>query len=216
MTVKPDTLTAAKKASNYLIIRTAAIRGQDGRHWYDDARSMLSSLCEERGWDWFTFCKVLGATSPQCPVWMNIRHTIRVMTALQTCDNVTEAVNSVPGLTAQIRKSTIRAIDSDSFDTLGPKTACFARNVYGDLSAVTLDTWMGQFVGFVPKRAGSVTTKTVSAPYTDTINLVARCLNWQPAEVQAAVWTYASNTLGNSNHGGSDFGEMIEKAIRTA
>ena len=216
MPAKPDTLAAAKKAANFLIIRTAAIRGGHGRHWYGDARRDLSALCLTRGWDWITFCKVMGATSPQCPVWMNVRHTIRVMSALESHDNATDAVNSVPGLTAGIRKSTIRAIESEGFDTLGPKTAMFARNVSGDLSAVTLDTWMGQLIGLSAKRSGSVTSKTISVPYKATINHVARSLGWEPAEVQAAVWTYATENLGNSSHGGSDFQEMIEKAIRTA
>ena len=92
----------------------------------------------------------------------------------------------------------------------------FARNVSGDLSAITLDTWMGQMIGLSAKRSGSVTSKVVSKPYKATINHVARSLGWEPAEVQAAVWTYATENLGNSAHGGSDFQEMIEKAIRTA
>ena len=54
MPAKPDTLRAARKASNFLIIRTAAVRGSHGRHWYGDAKKDLSALCLTPDRDWET------------------------------------------------------------------------------------------------------------------------------------------------------------------
>jgi hypothetical protein len=216
MPTSPATIEAAQKASNYLIIRTAAIRGIEGKDWYTDARSELRMLCENEGFNYNTFIKVMGATSPQCPVWMNIRHTIRVCRALKLNNDAVAAVMSVPGLTGGIRKSTIKALNADDTSTLGPKTRAFAENLLGNEDMVTLDTWMGQLIGLPAKISGRVTTKTISTPYNFTIKRIADNLGWTPAMVQAACWKYASSNLGSRGHGGQDFKAMISRAVMTA
>jgi hypothetical protein len=217
MPAKPDTIAAAKKASNYLIIRTAAIRGIEGKDWYSIARTGLTALCESEGFDYNIFCRVMGATSPQCSVWMNIRHTIRIARSLQAFNgDIQNAVASVPGIAGGVRKATIKTLISDNTSTLGPKTMCFAENLLGNEDMVTLDTWMGQLVGLSAKRSGSVTTKTVSVPYTATIKTVAQNLGWTPAMVQAACWTYASRELGSAKDGETDLQAAISRAVKTA
>lgn len=217
MPAKPDTIAAATKAANYLIIRTAAIRGIEGKDWYSNARNSLSALCHKEGFNYTIFIKVMGATSPQCPVWMNIRHTIRVMRSLKANNgDVYAAVAAVPALAGSVRKATIKTLLSEDTSTLGPKTRCFSENLLGNEDMVTLDTWMGQLVGLSAKRSGSVTSKTVSVPYTSTIKMVAQNLGWTPAMVQAACWTYASSKLGNINHGETDLEAAISRAIETA
>ena len=216
MPASPITIEAARKASNYLLIRTAAIRGIEGKDWYADARSNLQMLCENEGFNYNTFIKVMGATSPQCPVWMNIRHTIRVCRALKLNNDAVTAVMSVPGLTGSVRKSTIKALNADNTSTLGPKTRAFAENLLGNEDMVTLDTWMGQLVGLPAKNSGRVTTKTISVPYNSTIKRIADNLGWTPAMVQAACWKYASSNLGSRGHGEQDFKAMISRAVMTA
>ena len=217
MPAKPDTIAAAAKATNYLVIRTAAIRGIQGKDWYEDARNSLMALCESEGFNYNIFCRVMGATSPQCKVWMNIRHTIRVMRSLKAHNgDVHAAVAAVPGLAGSVRKATIKTLLSEDTSTLGPKTLCFAENLLGNEDMVTLDTWMGQLLGLKAKRSQSVTTKLVSVPYTSTIKAVAQNFGWTPAMVQAAVWTYASSKLGNITDGETDIQRAISRAVETA
>ena len=217
MPAKPDTIAAATKAANYLVIRTAAIRGIQGKDWYSNARTSLMALCESEGFNYNTFCKVMGATSPQVKVWMNIRHTIRVMRSLKVHNgDVYAAVAAVPGIAGDVRKATIKTLLSEDTSTLGPKTRCFAENLLGNEDVVTLDTWMGQLVGLSAKRSGSVTTKTVSRPYNSTIKAVADNFGWTPAMVQAACWTYASSKLGNISHGETDLESAVSRAVQTA
>ena len=216
MPASPATIEAARKASNYLIIRTAAIRGIEGKDWYASARTELRMLCENEGFNYNTFIKVMGATSPQCPVWMNIRHTIRVCRALKLNNDAVTAVMSVPGLTGSVRKGTIKALNADDTSTLGPKTRAFAENLLGNEDMVTLDTWMGQLVGLPAKISGRVTTKTISTPYNFTVKRIADNLGWTPAQVQAACWKYASSNLGSRGHGEQDFKAMISRAVMTA
>lgn len=217
MPAKQDTINAATKAANYLVIRTAAIRGIQGKDWYADARNSLIALCESEGFNYNTFCKVMGATSPQCKVWMNIRHTIRVMRSLEAHNgDVHAAIAAVPALAGSVRKATIKTLLSEDTSTLGPKTRCFTENLLGNEDMVTLDTWMGQLVGLSAKRSQSVTTKLVSRPYNSTIKAVAQNLGWTPAMVQAACWTYASSKLGNVSHGETDLQRAISRAVETA
>ena len=217
MPANKETIAAAAKAANYLVIRTAAIRGIQGKDWYENARNSLMALCESEGFNYNTFCKVMGATSPQCKVWMNIRHTIRVMRSLEAHNgDVHAAVAAVPGLAGSVRKATIKTLLSEDTSTLGPKTLCFAENLLGNEDMVTLDTWMGQLLGLSAKRSQSVTTKLVSVPYTSTIKAVAQNFGWTPAMVQAAVWTYASSKLGNITDGETDVQRAISRAVETA
>ena len=217
MPANKETIAAAAKAANYLVIRTAAIRGIQGKDWYSDARNSLMALCESEGFNYTNFIKVMGATSPQCKVWMNIRHTIRVMRSLEAHNgDVHAAVAAVPGLAGSVRKATIKTLLSDDTSTLGPKTRCFAENLLGNEDMVTLDTWMGQLLGLSAKRSQSVTTKLVSVPYTSTIKAVAQNFGWTPAMVQAAVWTYASSKLGKKDDGETDFESAVSRAVQTA
>lgn len=217
MTASQMTLDAAKRASNYLLVRTAAVRGQKGKDWYAHARTALDLLIERKGYHRETFYIVMGATSPQVKVWMNIRHTIRVMEALKANNgNIEISVASVPGLMGSVRKATIKALIAGDTSTLGPKTRCFTENLLGNENVVTLDTWMGQFVGLPSDKSGRVTTKAISVPYTDTIQKIANNLNWTPAMVQAAVWTYASAQIGNRGDGSGDINSDIHKALMTA
>ena len=217
MPAKPETIAAATKAANYLVIRTAAIRGIQGKDWYENARTSLMALCDNEGFNYTNFIKVMGATSPQCPVWMNIRHTIRVMRSLKANNgDVHAAVAAVPGLAGSVRKATIKTLLSEDTSTLGPKTRCFAENLLGNEDMVTLDTWMGQLVGLKANKSGSVTTKTVSRPYNSTIKAIAQNFGWTPAMVQAACWTYASSKLGNISHGETDLESAVSRAVETA
>jgi hypothetical protein len=217
MPANTETIAAATKAANYLVIRTAAIRGIQGKDWYENARNSLMALCDNEGFNYTNFIKVMGATSPQCPVWMNIRHTIRVMRSLKANNgDVHAAVAAVPALAGSVRKATIKTLLSDDTSTLGPKTRCFAENLLGNEEMVTLDTWMGQLVGLKAKKSGSVTTKTVSRPSNSTIKAVADNFGWTPAMVQAACWTYASSKLGSSKDGETDLERAISRAVQTA
>ena len=217
MPAKQSTIDAAEKAKNYLIIRTATVRGLEGLNWYEDARTDLAALCESEGFDYLNFILVMAATSPRVKVWMNVRHAIRVMRSLKANNgDVALAVAAVPGIMKDMRKATIKALNAGDTSTLGPKSACFAENLLGNEYMVTLDVWMARLVGLEGDDASSVTTKMVSKPYMATVRQVAANLGYSPAQVQAACWTYISKKLGNATDGEGDFKAIISKALATA
>jgi hypothetical protein len=64
----------------------------------------------------------------------------------------------------------------------GMKTNAFARNISGDLNAVTIDAWMLRPFGL--KEANKTNYRTLA----DAIRTVAREVNMTPADLQALIW----------------------------
>lgn len=75
------------------------------------------------------------------------------------------------------------------FDALkGQKTNSFARNIAGDLTAVTIDTWMIKAAG-MDNRKG--VNKTQYNELSEAVRTIAAENNMPPAVVQAIVWIQA-------------------------
>lgn len=150
------------------------------RNWYADAQALALSFSREFGVTLEIAASVIAATSPRTIWSFNVKHA-RAILAGEDAPSGSLGTNDARG----------RACLTLGFDGLGngPKVNAFARNIAGDLHAVTVDMWalmaaMGDVYG-VPKflaRRGAY--ESISHAYRD----AADQYGVKPAEMQAIVW----------------------------
>ena len=165
-----------------------AIDGRRGRHWYSHVNTALREYCMLYGFDPNLFAAILGITSPRVHVSRNLHLTAEYMRLRKyvNIDDVQFTHRQLDGLMPMVR-SGLERYELEGAIT-GPKTSAFAGACLGDLSQVVLDTWMAKALG-VPQA--KFKSRAVREKATDRINEVADMLSWEPAEVQAAIWTAA-------------------------
>jgi len=174
----------------------AARISEEKRFWYQRATERIKARYDE---DTDIFIGLLAATSPRHTVAKNLRMAISIFSAWELNDKAIDdetldelgKLGHIPARYWNIQRALKR------LDLLGPKVNAFQRNLLGDLTDVTIDTWMITF-------AGTQYIKELSClggieAYKHRVRRAARVLNWEPAEVQAAVWAYCySVTEGTS------------------
>lgn len=144
-----------------------------GATWYTEAQTIARELSITSGYSLESTASVIAAFSPRCP-WVR---------------NVFLATEFLNGNKVATLGSSIRNAEKSltmGFDALnGAKTNAFARNIAGDLNAVTIDTWM-------LKAAGMDSNKGVNKSNYEMLSGIVRELAGQygiaPAQLQAIIW----------------------------
>ena len=162
-------------------LQALALQGQHGRAWYGNCERALRTLCVRKGWGVVHFAAVLGITSPRVQVPRNARYTLEYMDAY---NGEVNAHLNVAGLMQGIRAGLEHY--ERTGEIRGPKTRAFASAVLGDGDAIVLDVWMARALNVPQARLAG---KAVRLKAEARVRTVAKSLGWEPAEVQAAIWT---------------------------
>ena len=239
-----------------------ALQGEAGRKWYQRSSQAIEAVTKvfpdyfkEVG-DKEKFMGVLGSTSPQQSVAMNLREALsfwkdwvdsgRLKLNLDKWieyvqrageawseagkpENMTRFNFAPRGkqwaqqrwieqrLTNVIAKAPnlIKALNGeDLWPDLSKnenfKVPSFVENLRGNLKAATHDTWMGLF--------GDVTREELKKPssyhpMSVSTRLAAEALGWEPAEAQAAIWSF-TQALRNLRESGYGVESVTPEAVR--
>ena len=148
--------------------------GADGKDWYNDTTPAVVSAAAQLGVEPHYLADILAITSPRVVVSRNIRMALGYIRKRDT-------QGFLPGV--------IKALEYYEETGLirGPKTGAFARALMGDGDAVVLDVWMARALNVDQSKLGTLTIQTAAD---DLMRRVGKSLGWQPAEVQAAIWTH--------------------------
>lgn len=154
----------------------AATAGADAiaaaKEWYIKANELANELANESGYSVEQCSSVISAFSPRCPWSRNVKLAREFIRG-----------NKVGALPVSIRNAE-RAL-SMGFDALnGLKTNNFARNIAGDLDAVTIDIWMIRAAGIEKKSVNKTEYRQLSSE----VKELAPKYNLMPAELQALIW----------------------------
>ncbi len=177
--------------------------GAGARKWYQRSSKAFDAMTEEspeyfkEEGDKEKFINLLAASSPRQSVAMNLRETLKTWKdyvdqgrptgdALKTLldENLTPAKSKTP--------NALKALNGEEMwpditKNKNFKVPSFAKNLNGWLGAVTNDGWMSLFAGLDPREISSAHSYHPLAVAT---RAAAEELGWEPAEAQAAIWSF--------------------------
>lgn len=158
----------------YYVIATSATPAQivQAAQWYSDANAIASDMSRNSEYTIEQCASVIAAFSPRMPWARNVYIATEFING-----------NKVGALGTSIRNAE-NALTM-GFDALnGLKTNAFARNIAGDLNAVTIDVWMIRAAGIEKNSVN----KTEYRQLANAVTEVANELDMAPAIVQALIW----------------------------
>lgn len=173
----------------------AAIRaGKPLSKWYQKATAAIRAIF---GKDAPLFTALLAADSPRQKVDKNLNESLNVWRAWDKAGRPTDPQKILDAVKNEVNLVTrlpniVRALSGT--DLSGPKVNSFHQNLLGNMQFVTNDTWMAQFAGLDHSFFGD------DAQYLGFSALLrdeAKIAGVDPAEAQAAVWSFFS-VLANS------------------
>jgi hypothetical protein len=179
-----------------------ALAGEGARKWYQRSAKAFDAMTEEapeyfKDGDKDKFLNLLAASSPRQSVAMNLRETLKTWKAYVDAgrpeggdlekllgENLTPAVSKVP--------NALKALNGEEMwpditKNKNFKVPSFAKNLRGWLGAVTSDGWMSLFAGLDPREISSAHSYH---PLSVATRAAAEELGWEPAEAQAAIWSF--------------------------
>ena len=140
--------------------------------WYSDANSIARELSLNSEYTVEQCASVIAAFSPRMPWARNVYVATEFVNG-----------NKVGALPVSIRNAEKSL--TMGFDALnGDKTNAFARNIAGDLDAVTIDVWMIRAAGMDKAKINKSEYRELANAVTE----VANELTIAPAIVQALIW----------------------------
>jgi Protein of unknown function (DUF3293) len=177
--------------------------GAGARKWYQRSSKAFDAMTEEapeyfkEEGDKEKFINLLAASSPRQTVAMNLRETLRTWKdyvdkgrptgdALKALldDNLTPAVSKTPNALKALNG---QEMWPDITKNKNFKVPSFSKNLNGWLGAVTNDGWMSLFAGLGPREISSAHSYH---PLSVATRAAAEELGWEPAEAQAAIWSF--------------------------
>jgi hypothetical protein len=203
-----------------------AKKGAIGRDWYERSIQAFDSMRDLapkyfRPEEADVWAGVVAATSPQQGVPINLRealdfwkgwvdngrpNTEKKIIALQKKGKLVHLTNQPSKL-----PNVLRAINGEDMlpgDRSGYyKVGNFAANLKGISKNATFDSWMGIFHGLSEDEVASSPFYHAMAVQT---RLAARELGWEPAQVQAAVWTFTKTLAEMSGWKSPEGGEFYK------
>lgn len=168
-----------KRVARYARAYARAVEGctaadiERAAQWYGDAHAVALELCAIRPeWSVEHASAVIAAFSPRCRWSTNVLH----------------ATQYASGMIPRCLGNNLRMADAaarDGFAALkGPKTNAFARNIAGDVDAVTIDAWMMRAAGIDSDSPNL----TQYAELTLAVQRIAARLRVDNATAQALIW----------------------------
>ena len=165
------------------VIRTLdkadALTIREGMGWYDEARQLtvkLSLLSE------YTTAQVAAAMAHLSPR-VRWRQNVEAITELVLYGTLPAYVMKGPAKRA--RKALVAAEPMNTFSKRAKKTLAFARNINGDVNAVTVDTHILDVVGITEQQLKLVGVYDAVA---HAYRVAAKRRGFTPAELQAITW----------------------------
>lgn len=175
MAVKVDPKRVARYARAYgrTVEGFTAAELEAAAQWYGDAHSVALEMVAMRPeWTVEHASAIIAAFSPRCRWSTNVAH----------------AVEYAAGGRPRCLGNNLRMADAAAvhgFGALrGPKTNAFARNIAGDVDAVTVDVWMMRAAGLDTDTPNLTQYAELSAA----VRKVARRLGVDPSTAQALIW----------------------------
>jgi hypothetical protein len=180
-----------------------ALAGEGARHWYQRSAKAFDAMFEEapeyfkEPGDKDKFINLLASSSPRQSVANNLRETLKAWMAYVDADrptgeplenllteSLTPAVSKVPNA---FKALSDKELWPDLSKNNAFKVPSFARNLRGWLGSVTNDGWMSLFAGIDPNKISGPESYHPLAVVT---RAAAKELGWEPAEAQAAIWSF--------------------------
>jgi len=165
------------------IVRTLnkadAVTVREGMEWYDEARQLtvkLSLMSE------YTTAQVAAAMAHLSPR-LRWNQNVEAITDLVLYGTLPAYVMQGPAKRA--RKALVAAEPMNTFGKRAKKTLAFARNINGDVNAVTVDTWILNVVGITEQQLKLVGVYDAVA---HAYRLAAKRRGFTPAQLQAITW----------------------------
>ena len=179
-----------------------ALAGEGARHWYQRSTKAFDAMMEEapkyfQPEDRDRFLGFLAASSPRQSVAMNLREALGAWKAYvdagrptgKPLENLLRDNFTLPD--TKIGNATKALSGTEMWPDLTKnsnfKVPSFARNLKGWLNSVTNDGWMALFAGLDPTVIGKPDSYH---PLSVAVRAAAAELGWEPAEAQAAIWSF--------------------------
>ncbi len=209
----------------------AAIAGKPKRGWYRNSQAALESRF---GVDAPRFAALLAALSPQCSLETNLKNAIAIWdswvdsgrpdAAPYIIDIMGFALNGHASILPAWIPNAVRALSTpesqlNSMSLSGPKVESFRRNLTGDHTQVTCDSWMAKFAGLNQFRLAGTITKRDSGKRPVYLALSAKIRRvaykltkstgsyWTPAEVQETIWSWIKTASEYASRTGQTIAE---------
>ena len=165
------------------IVRTLnkadAVTVREGMEWYDEARQLtvkLSLMSE------YTTAQVAAAMAHLSPR-LRWNQNVEAITDLVLYGTLPAYVMQGPAKRAC--KALVAAEPMNTFGKRAKKTLAFARNINGDVNAVTVDVWIMQVVGISEDQ---LKLTGVYDAVAHAYRLAAKRRGFTPAQLQAITW----------------------------
>jgi len=165
------------------IVRTLnkadAVTVREGMEWYDEARQLtvkLSLLSE------YTTAQVAAAMAHLSP---RLRWNQNVEAITELVLHGTLPAYIMQGPAKRARKALVATEPMNTFGKRAKKTLAFARNINGDVNAVTVDVWIMQVVGISEDQ---LKLTGVYDAVAHAYRLAAKRRGFTPAQLQAITW----------------------------
>lgn len=159
-----------------------------GRSWYADQREVVRMLAERHALDVSVVAAVVSALSPQTNWAQNIAGAARLIQAWA------DGASEPPRNSTLYYKNALKAwailtgdVRPDAAFAKAPKTRAFWRNLSGDETAATVDTWMLRAAGVRDQYKNGL-TPAAYRPLADAIETAAAIVGEPTAQFQAIVW----------------------------
>jgi hypothetical protein len=163
---------------------------ESGHSWYRKQSQRLKETAHETGVSLYRLAGVASLLSPLTPWKRNVRGALQL--ARWNAQNAPEwqlmdVASRATVYNTNARKAVAYLKGNDEHAPGGMKTQPFHRNLAGNLSPVTVDSWMTRIVGNFglssPTPTGNAQRAIVRG-----VKMNATLFNVAPAQVQAIVW----------------------------
>lgn len=163
---------------------------KEGLNWYAEARAWIADVADSTGLPLFTVTQVFAALSPGNKIDRNLQDTEALCHAITRSDAQARFKATRVGTYNANKVKAWRILHGE--DALrGPKTEAFARNLAGDLEAVTVDRHAFNVAAagrWIVSEGGPTITPRRYNQVADGYRQVADELGITPAQTQAIAW----------------------------
>jgi hypothetical protein len=156
-----------------------------GAEWYPAATARCIALAEYHGLSVYTAASVVAALSPQCPWRRNLEAACDLVNGRPIASGAGNPLSANVAKARSILRD--RATSPIAYFVDAPKVESFARNLVGDLSAVTVDTHAMQ-IALADSRVAIGLKRRAYDIIAAAYRQAAMTQGVEPATLQAVTW----------------------------